>query len=368
MMGTLRNSCCCEEVYSLCSLEHFSSSGSSSSSAIKAAVTVVSSSKMASARIQLAMHDLGLSEPMNASKHAAAATADNPRTSGIDAQHTAAPYCALAVVPAPQQQQQEQQEQQQLTTLSTPAVRTAADGSPQLTLVGSGQTLVCIAGSNTAEHSVTLPATADTTAAISDIKFLSQRDVLVVAGSRVCQYTLSADSELVYTQEMAAVGNGSGDASNDILALAVHTGTSSVAYGGNDMHITMVHVTAAGNSSQFVNVLIPVSSLQFSDASSSAKLSCTTLRATTAAATTAAETSCALLGLDVRAATNSVHNAYKWQWGHPLVAHSWLSEHHCVVGDARGSIHGLDIRMLQVSFECHTSPIRVCVCSLVCFA
>jgi hypothetical protein len=39
---------------------------------------------------------------------------------------------------------------------------------------------------------------------------------------------------------------------------------------------------------------------------------------------------------------------------HPLVAHSWLSEYHCVVGDAKGTIHGLDVRMLQVSHSCHT--------------
>jgi hypothetical protein len=282
---------------------------------------------MASAKIELqSNHDLGLATSMNASTVTSAeATADAPRTSGIGPLHTAVADFRVTAVAAPPQQQQQQaqqgQQQQQHITLSTPAVRAAADGSPQLTLVGCGNTVLCITGNgnNAIRHSVPLPTSAGTTAVITDIKFQTQKDVLVVAGSVLYYYTLNADGKLVYTREHAAVNNGGAGAvasvNKDILALGVQPATSSFICGGNDMHITMVSTAGAATTTQFVNVLNPVSSLQFCNATSSATLSCTTLRATTTSGSASAghsETSCALLGLDVRAATNSVHSTYRY--------------------------------------------------------
>jgi hypothetical protein len=270
---------------------------------------------MVSLQIEMQLnHDLGLGMSQNASTVSSAeATADAPRTSGVGPQHTAVADYRVA---APPQQQAQQQQQQQLT-LSTPAVRAAADGSPQRTIVGCGNTLLSITGNNSSNattRSVPLPASAGTTAVITDIKFLSQKDVLVVAGSVLYYYTLSADGSLLYAREHAAVNNGAAVSVNrDILALAVQPATSSFICGGNDMHITMVSTGGAGTTTtQFVNVLNPVSSLQFCDATSSAKLSCTTLRATGGTSAGNSETSCALLGLDVRAATNSVHSTYRY--------------------------------------------------------
>jgi hypothetical protein len=266
---------------------------------------------MASAKIELQLnYDLSLGISQNASTVSSAeATADAPRTSGIGPQHTAVADYRVPAVATPQQQQQH-------LTLSTPAVRAAADGSPQRTLVGCGNILHCITGNdsnNTTRRSVPLPASAGTTAVITDIRVLSHKEVLAVAGSVLYYYTLSADGSLLYTREHAAVNNGAAVSVNrDILALAVQPATSSVICGGNDMHITMVSTGGAGTTSQFVNVLNPVSSLQFCDATSNAKLSCTTLRATGGTSVGNSETSCALLGLDVRAATNSVHSTYRY--------------------------------------------------------
>eukprot|EP00953_Heterococcus_sp_UTEX-ZZ885_P002745 2001-Heterococcus_DN1.PRE.1 len=204
---------------------------------------------MASAKIELQLnHDFGLAISMSASTVSSAeATADAPRTSGIGPQHTAVADYRVPAIATPQQQQQH-------LTLSTPAVRAAADGSPQRTLVGCGNTLHCITGNdsnNATTRSVPLPASAGTTAVITDIKYLSQKDVLVVAGSVLYYYTLSADGSLLYTREHAAVNNGGAGAgaaisvNRDILALAVQPATSSFICGGNDMHITMVSTGGA---------------------------------------------------------------------------------------------------------------------------